>query len=99
MQDHVAITNVTAEPLSFRVVLDIGADFADILSVKAWDFSLGNPRSATPLPDAVRREHTGDGGYRFSDPDGFGTTHVRLSRESDDFTFALTLGPHEAWDL
>jgi len=98
MQDLVAITNVTSEPLSFRVALDIGADFADILSVKAWDFSLGKPRFGAPLPEAVRREHTRDG-YRFSDPDGFGTTHVRLSRESDDFTFTLTLGPHETWDL
>src|SRR5438045_882301 len=54
MQDHLVLTNVTTGPLSFRVGIELGADFADILSVKEWDFSLGNPTNASPLPTPVQ---------------------------------------------
>jgi glycogen debranching enzyme len=102
MQDNLSITNVTTRPLSFEVGIEIGADFADILSVKEWDFSLGNPTSATPLPEAVAPRRV-DGGFVLDDPDGFGTTHVLFSQEGNTdghgVSFALELGPHETWEL
>ena len=52
MQDHLVVRNETAEPLRFELALDVGTDFADIISVKEHDFALGNPLHARPLPAA-----------------------------------------------
>src|SRR3954467_8475825 len=53
MQDVVALTNQTTEALELRLGVEIGSDFADIMSVKEWDFSLGDPVHARPLPPAA----------------------------------------------
>jgi glycogen debranching enzyme len=103
MQDHVVVTNVTPRELSFRVGVELGADFADIISVKEWDFSLGDPETATPLPQPVRAERNGNG-FVLTDRDGFGATHVLFSQpgaefDGDGVAFAVTLGPREAWEL
>jgi glycogen debranching enzyme len=102
MQDHLVLTNVTPEPLSFRIGVEIGADFADIISVKEWDFSLGNPAAATPLPQRVEPRRDGDG-FVLADADGYGTTHVLFSQEGETdghgVAFALTLAPRETWEL
>src|SRR5439155_6608791 len=73
------------------------------ISVKEWDFSLGNPASASALPPPVHAQSNGNG-FVLVDPDGFGTTHVLFSRrgaESDDggVAFAVTLPPRESWEL
>ena len=56
MQDYVVLRNESAEPLKFELALDVGTDFADIISVKEHDFALGDPLHARPLPSpaAVR---------------------------------------------
>ena len=103
MQDNLVVTNVTMRELSFRIGVELGADFADIISVKEWDFSLGDPSSATPLPEPVHPERNGNG-FVLTDREGFGTTHVLFSRpgaESDGrgVVFAITLAPRETWEL
>lgn len=50
MQDHLIVRNETAEPLSFELELEVGTDFADIITVKEHDFTLGHPETARPLP-------------------------------------------------
>ena len=50
MQDHLVVRNETAAPLRFELALDVGTDFADIISVKEHDFALGDPLHARPLP-------------------------------------------------
>ena len=50
MQDHLILRNESSEPLSFELQLEVGADFADIITVKEHDFALGDPESARPLP-------------------------------------------------
>ena len=105
MQDHVVLRNESAEPLKFEVALDVGTDFADIISVKEHDFSLGDPLHARPLPEAadvryddranqlVLEEHDGRGAK----------TQVLLSRagqiEDSRIRFELELAPRERWDL
>ena len=42
MQDHVIVENHALEPVEFELALELGTDFADILSVKERDFALGD---------------------------------------------------------
>jgi len=53
MQDVIVAQNQSMERQSFDLELEIEADFADILSVKAHDFALGDPMRAKPLPQRV----------------------------------------------
>jgi glycogen debranching enzyme len=53
MQDRLVVENLTTEPLSFELVLELANDFADIFAVKAYDFALGDPEHAAPLPKPV----------------------------------------------
>jgi glycogen debranching enzyme len=104
MQDRLLLTNVSTHPLSFRVGIELGADFADIISVKEWDFSLGDPSHASPLPPlVVPREDRDRRRFKLVDPDGFGTTHVLFSRQGESdgrgFAFPVSLAPRETWDL
>ena len=81
MQDHVVLQNETMHPLELTVGIEFGADFADIMSVKEWDFSLGDPVHAKPLPDPVEAEPDGERNqYLLTDRDGFGRTQVILSK-------------------
>jgi glycogen debranching enzyme len=106
MQDRVLVQNQGMEPVSFELALDLGTDFADILSVKEHDFALGDPERAEPLPDpAPCRYDDGDNQFLLEEHDGGGTarTQVILSRrgEVDDrrVVYRLELGPRESWDL
>jgi len=38
------------EPIEFDLELEVGTDFADIFAVKDYDFALGDPLRAKPLP-------------------------------------------------
>src|SRR5581483_6568841 len=53
MQDRVAVENVTTDPISFELALEVASDFADIFAVKEYDFALGDPDHARPLPKPV----------------------------------------------
>jgi glycogen debranching enzyme len=104
MQDLVTLTNQTPEPLEFSVGIDFAADFADVISVKEWDFSLGDPVHAKPLPAPVE-PHGADGSSRFmlADPEGFGYTQVLFSKpgevEASTVVYEVKLAPRETWDL
>ena len=104
LQERISVRNESTEPLEIMVELEAEADFADIISVKLHDFSLGDPELAQPLPppapsvyDEERREVT------IADPRGDLSTLLVLSRpaELDDgaMTFPLSLQAHERWDL
>ena len=54
MQDHLLVSNVGGVPLSFELELEVATDFADIISVKEHDFSLGNPLTRAALARACR---------------------------------------------
>jgi glycogen debranching enzyme len=104
MQERISLRNESPEPLELTVALEAEADFADIISVKHHDFSLGDPEHAQPLPppapssyDEARRlvsivDARGDLGTRivFSKP---GTL------EGNEMSYTLTLDPHERWDV
>jgi glycogen debranching enzyme len=104
MQDHLRIENQTDEPVSFQFGVELAADFADIISVKEWDFSLGDPTRAAPLPEPVtaqideRRNQ-----FVLADSDGFGRTQVILSQHGAihgrGVAYDIELQPRETWEL
>ncbi len=104
MQDHVVMQNQSMETISFDLGLEIGADFADILSVKEHDFALGNPESARPLPEAVApRYDERNNQFVLADPEASGWTQLFLSRRGDTdghgMSWRVELRPREIWDL
>ncbi len=104
MQDHVALTNVTTHELAIRVGIELGADFADIISVKEWDFSLGDPTHARPLPDPVAPSFEPDGNrFMLVDPEGYGRTQILLSQvgevDGSAIAFDVALAPRATWSL
>jgi glycogen debranching enzyme len=104
MQDHIAVTNETMGTLSLRLELAIAADFADIISVKEWDFSLGDPTNAQPLPDPVVAQYDEtDNQFVLTDRDDCGETQVIFSQRGapngSGVVYDLELGPRETWEL
>ena len=103
MQDNLVVRNETAEPIRFELALEIGTDFADIISVKEHDFSLGNPLHARPLPPPAAVRDIGGNQLVLEEHAGTAKTQVLLSRageiEGSRVRFALELGPRERWDL
>jgi glycogen debranching enzyme len=104
MQDHLVLLNVGGVPLSFELELEVATDFADIISVKEHDFSLGNPLTAPPLPGlaAVRFDPAANQ-LVLEEPGAGAKTQVLLSRPGEingsRVCFRLDLEPREAWDL
>ena len=104
LQEKVALRNESTERIEVELALEAEADFADIISVKLHDFSLGDPEHAQPLPppapttyDEARRQ------LSITDPRGDCGTRLVFSKSGEPrgnaMTFALSLGPHERWDL
>jgi glycogen debranching enzyme len=108
MQDHIVVQNQAMQPLAFDLELQLGTDFADILSVKEHDFALGDPTRADPLPEPVAAHYDAENNQFVLDeeagPDVVAArTQVILSRrgETQDTTvvYRLELEPRESWDL
>jgi glycogen debranching enzyme len=104
MQDHIVCANHSEHPVEFDLGLELGSDFADIFTVKAFDSALGDPRRAS-LPDLVpafydQQENV----FVFSSPDDYdGRTQVLLSLrgtvEAGTVHYRVSLGPRERWQL
>jgi glycogen debranching enzyme len=105
MQDHVGVRNESGEPVSFTLELEVGADFADIISVKEHDFALGDPLHARPLPPqaAVRFDAAGNQLVLEENGSGAARTQVILSQPGQNdgncVRFPVRLAPRERWNL
>jgi glycogen debranching enzyme len=106
MQDVIVVQNQAMEPLSFELAVELGSDFADILSVKAHDFSLGDLERAEPLPDLGAGSYEPEDNQfvlREADAEGVATTQVILTQrgqiDGSRVTYALELEPRESWEL
>ena len=104
MQERIALRNESPELLEIDVALEVEADFADIISVKHHDFSLGDPDLAQKLPPPAPTTH--DESRRqvsIVDPQGDLGTQLVFSKpgrlDGNAMTFALTLDPHERWEV
>lgn len=104
MQDHVVISNESMAEVSLQVTLEVAADFADIITVKQHDFSLGDPAHAPALPPpASPRFDHGMNQIVLEERHGAARTQVLLSHRGDveggRVTFHVRLRPDERWDL
>jgi glycogen debranching enzyme len=104
LQERIAVRNESMRTLEFELSLEVGADFADIISVKHWDFTLGDPAHAPALPPLAPA--TQDEALQLvliEDPGGDLRTRVVTSRPGTfadgALSFRLALEPHERWDL
>ena len=105
MQERVRLRNESTERIELDVALEAEADFADIISVKHHDFSLGDPEHALPLPPPAPAALDGDGSrLSIVDPRGDLATRLRFSRPgqldgNNAMTYSVALEPHESWEL
>jgi len=106
MQEHIVVSNHSRRRVEFDLTLDLGTDFADIFAVKAYDFALGDPEHAPPLPNAVPPvyESSENQFVLAGGGDGFtGLTQVVLSErgEASDstITYRIELEPRDSWRL
>jgi glycogen debranching enzyme len=106
MQDRIAVENQSTEPLSCELGLELGTDFADILSVKEYDFALGDPARAEPLPPSVEGSYDEEDNQfvlREADGDGNACTQVILSHRGEiqgsKVVYRLELEPRQRWEL
>ena len=105
MQDRIVVQNQGMGPVSFELAIEVGCDFADIFAVKDYDFALGNPEHAEPLPPLVEARYDAENNqFLLADETGVpAQTQVIMSRlgEVDGMhaRFRIELEPRERWDL
>jgi glycogen debranching enzyme len=104
MQERIVIRNEGTEPVSFSLGLEIGCDFADIMSVKEHDFALGDPLNAPPLPPPVEPRYDAENNqFVLVDPEGEARTQVLLSQRGklngSGIEYEVALEPKHTWDL
>ncbi len=105
MQDHVVVHNYSPRRLEFELAFEIGTDFADIFAVKDWDFALGDPENARPLPDLAPLVYDSVGtAVTLADGNGStGVTQLFFSApgelDGSAMRYRLALDPGEQWRL
>ena len=105
MQDHLILRNESAEPLSFELELEVGTDFADIITVKEHDFALGHPETARPLPTPAEVRVDGKRNQLVLEENGAGSarTQVILTRswqpDGGIVRLPIALKPRQRWEL
>ena len=105
MQDHIVVQNQGMGPVSFELAIEVGCDFADIFAVKDYDFALGNPQQADPLPPLVDALYDSENNqFLLADETGVpARTQVIMSRRGEvdgmQARFRIELEPRERWDL
>ena len=104
MQDHLRVQNQSQEKISFELALEFASDFADIFAVKNYDFALGDPLKASPLPPpAEARYEEDENQFVLDDDSGLACTQVILSErghvEPGKMRYWIELEPRQTWDL
>jgi glycogen debranching enzyme len=105
MQDTFVVENQGLEVVEFELTLDVGSDFADIFSVKDFDFALGDPLRAKPLPEAHAGEFDPERNQFLLSDDGDLPlkTQVIFSKRGEcngpTMRYPVSLAPRERWNL
>jgi glycogen debranching enzyme len=105
MQDSFTVQNQSMERVEFDLEIEVAADFADIFAVKDYDFALGDPMRAAPLPDPrpVAYEQERNQFLISDDGDLPLKTQVIFSERGDvngsKMVFHLSLEPRDRWGV
>jgi glycogen debranching enzyme len=104
LQERIVVENVAGEPIAFELAVHIASDFADIFSVKEYDFALGDPRRAKPLPGpAPLRFDSGNGRFVIDDPEDGAFTQVAFSKtgvvDAGTMRYRVELEPRACWEV
>ena len=103
LTERFVLRNETAVPRTVTVGLDLASDFADIISVKAHDFALGDPSRAEPLPSRVHPTQPSPATLELDDPASSWSTRITFSRPvalaGSRASFAVHLEPRGSWEL
>jgi glycogen debranching enzyme len=105
MQDSFVVQNQSMERVEFDLELDVGTDFADIFAVKDFDFALGDPLRAKPLPERRPVVYEPERNQFLISDDGELPlkTQVIFSKRGDvdgsRMVYHLALEPRDRWDL
>src|SRR5262245_24730449 len=103
LTENVRVRNVSMSAVSFELSLRFAADFADVMSVKAHDFALGDPLHAPPLPDPVLGVLRDERQLVLAERDGPATTQVILGRppnpQKNGVNYTIALEPGETWEV
>jgi glycogen debranching enzyme len=105
LQDSFLVQNQSMDRVEFDLELEIGTDFADIFAVKDYDFALGDPLHAKPLPPLRPAEYDAERNqFLISDNGDLPLkTQVVLSQrgtvQDSSVRFHLSLEPRERWEL
>jgi len=105
MQDTLVLRSHANHALAFSLELELANDFADIFAVKQYDFALGDPLHAQPLPPLGSAEFDGDErGLVLASSDGYaGRTQIFFSRPVEirdgKARFEIELEPRAEWSL
>jgi glycogen debranching enzyme len=100
MQDHLRVQNQSQEKISFELALE----FENIFAVKNYDFALGDPLRAIPLPPpAEARYEEDENQFVLDDDSGLACTQVILSErghvEPGKIRYWIELEPRQTWEL
>ena len=105
MQEVIMIQNRSMETVEFEVGLQFATDFADIMSVKAHDFALGDPMHAKALPPIVEASFDEERKqFLLEDPtDERIQTQVIVSEagraDGGGLSYTVRLEPRETWQV
>jgi glycogen debranching enzyme len=105
MQDNLIVRNHAHRSVEFELALEAGNDFADIFAVKEYDFALGDPQNAKPLPPLVPLSYEEEDN-RLVLPSGDtypGLTELFFSKGGEldgaAVRYRVVLAPGERWQL
>ena len=102
LTERIALRNEGMGTIGFPVEIELGSDFADILSVKSYDFSFGDPEHAALLPAERAPESVSPDSLRIEDDDGYMTLVTFSQRPQptpSGARYELVLAPHARWEL
>ena len=104
LQEHIVVTNLTRAPMSLHIAIHLESDFADILSIKHRDFTLGDPKQAVPLPRPVTLVAGSTARTaRLIDPAGAMETELTSSRDAvvrdSAMNYTFVLRARGQWDV
>jgi glycogen debranching enzyme len=103
MQEHIVVQNHAPHPVEFELALEVGADFADIFAVKEYDFALGHPDTAPPLPALGPAKFETKGNQFILRDDSRCLTQVLLSEQGEvngrTVRYPIALESREEWRL